>query len=326
MSDFGENLLRSISEAFTKKVRSDRKLRQIANRVRDGTDYAVANEYAVRIGEMLSDSILGETGSLSYMSHEVAEEVLTPLLTADHDLVADVCETIQTNMNKANGIGLAPQVPKVDTDRINGFVDKVASYDEYDKAKWMMKEPLVNYSENTVDDAVRDNAKVSDKAGIKTTIVRKAEAYQRIERKGKRKGSYTIPCDWCKALEGTYDYSTVKNTGNDVYRRHDGCRCTVTFTQGTKRQDVWSKAVWTDEDAKNSANLIEQKQAEQQAKRDEQIRRTQTRKGIIEEVQKQLGYSDRGASIFVNQYKDDIDRFGIGYMIDYARNHRLNYR
>ena len=40
---------------------------------------------------------------------------------------------------------------------------------------------------------------------------------------------------------GRYAYGEEPD---DIYRRHDNCDCTVTFENGRKRQDVWSKREW----------------------------------------------------------------------------------
>ena len=42
-------------------------------------------------------------------------------------------------------------------------------------------------------------------------------------------------------MAGRYEYgSEPKN----VYRRHDNCGCMVTYENGRKRQNVWSKKTW----------------------------------------------------------------------------------
>ena len=48
-------------------------------------------------------------------------------------------------------------------------------------------------------------------------------------------------CEWCTAMAGRYAYGEEPD---DIYRRHDNCGCTVTFENGRKRQDVWSKRTW----------------------------------------------------------------------------------
>ena len=42
-------------------------------------------------------------------------------------------------------------------------------------------------------------------------------------------------------MAGRYEYGEEPD---DIYRRHDNCDCTVTFENGRKRQDVWSKREW----------------------------------------------------------------------------------
>ncbi len=36
-------------------------------------------------------------------------------------------------------------------------------------------------------------------------------------------------CKWCQSMAGVYDYSKVSNTGNNVFRRHANCDCTVVY-------------------------------------------------------------------------------------------------
>ena len=38
-----------------------------------------------------------------------------------------------------------------------------------------------------------------------------------------------VDCQWCKSLSGTFDYQAVRASGSDVYKRHESCRCVVTY-------------------------------------------------------------------------------------------------
>ena len=42
-------------------------------------------------------------------------------------------------------------------------------------------------------------------------------------------------------MAGRYEYHSEPK---DVYRRHDNCGCSVTYENGRKRRDVWSKREW----------------------------------------------------------------------------------
>ena len=52
-------------------------------------------------------------------------------------------------------------------------------------------------------------------------------------------------CAWCRNLAGAYGYEDVPA---DVYRRHDNCRCTVTYKSGKYLENVWTKKNWTADD------------------------------------------------------------------------------
>ncbi|HCK88663.1 MAG TPA: hypothetical protein DHW39_07615 [Erysipelotrichaceae bacterium] len=321
MTELGAELLAKASESFANRIASDRKLKRILAKIRDGTSYFDANEYAVRLGELLSNALNESTDGLAFMSSEVAQELLEPLLTQDHELISDVIAQVQKNMNEMNGIGLNPLLPDVDTDRINGFIHKIASGDTLDEVRWMFGEPVINYSLSVVDKGIEKNAKATSKIGLKAYIVRKAEASgTKTIKRGNKTYRYTTPCRWCKDLEGRYDYEDVRDKGNDIYRRHESCRCQVTYENGTNQQDVWSKAEWTESQSAERQQAIDDAIARQKAEKERQKLRKEQRRRDVAYVASKLGYSDRGASIWINVNRRYIDKAGLDYMIDWQRN------
>ena len=76
------------------------------------------------------------------------------------------------------------------------------------------------------DDHIRHNADKRFRAGMGPKIVRTA--------------AFNC-CSWCSSLAGTYDYEDVRDTGNDVFRRHERCKCIVDYVCDGKSQAVWSK-------------------------------------------------------------------------------------
>lgn len=257
MTKFGEKLLADIQKTYAVKLANDKRLKRLGKKVAKSADYNVVNDYAVRCGELLSESILENTETLAYMSKETAEEVLPPMLTADYELITAATDTVQTNMNAAYGVGLGVQTPALDTNRISGIVDKVASYADMESARWMLGEPIVNYSQAVVDQAIHDNARVGSKAGKQAIIIRETEGREtrRIKR-GKSVATYTIPCRWCDSLAGRYNYEDVKDTGNNVFRRHENCRCHVTYVYGDRREDVWSKKAQAQKDTEQQQQIV----------------------------------------------------------------------
>ena len=264
MSDFGQALLSDISKRFNANLRADKKIRQLARKVRDSTDYNDASQYASRLGELLSEAMNAETVDLSFMSEEVARELLFPLLEGDYDLVCEAVEAVQKNMYSSLETGLNVALPELDTNRIEGLVKKIASYDTFEEARWLIDEPIVNYSMSVVDQGMRDNAKKASGVGFTAKIVREPEPFGLKSRKIRRKTyTYRVPCKWCSGLAGKWDY---EDAPDDVYKRHAFCRCTVTYTIDGSRQDVYSKRMWSESDA--SAKVQQVREAEQRVAED----------------------------------------------------------
>ena len=320
MTELGNTLYTKASQIFDGLVASDRKLERIRARLRDGTSYFDANDYAVRLGELLSKAINDSTDGLSFLSTEVAQELLEPLLTADHDLIALAIEQIQTNMNTANGIGLAPMIPEVNTNRIDGLIKKVASGD-LEQTRWVLGEPIINYSMSVVDEGIEANARATSKLGLKAYIIREAESTGvKSVKRGNKSYRYIVPCRWCADLAGKYDYEDVKDRGNDVYRKHEGCRCHITYINGTRQEDTWTHATWTEKDAHKRDQIIQAKADELAAQRSKADAQRKARAETVSEIASKLGYSERGASIWLNANKQYIERNGLDYMIDQQRN------
>lgn len=141
-------------------------------------------------------------------------------------MVANICLQTQTAINEANNLGIRAAVPEFDGNRAYGLVEELRENPEFTNIEHLFYDQVTNFSQNIVDRSVRDNAELQSNAGIDAYIVRTAE---------------NGACDWCQALEGTYPYEEVKAPGNDVFRRHDSCRCTVEYVVDRGRQDVWSK-------------------------------------------------------------------------------------
>lgn len=265
------DLLNSVQKSFAGYLMRDADLKRISNRVRDGTDYEDANEYAVRVGELLARAIDDNTQTLAYMSEDVARDVLTPLLTEAHEIVATASAQVQKNMNTAAGIGLEVLTADLDTNRIDGLVNKVASYDTYDQARWVTQEPVVNYSQAVVDQTIRKNAQAHSKAGFEPVIIRKTEAAKtvnsfKVVRGKKYPYKYKIPCKWCAGLEGVYKYKDVSNTGNNVFRRHESCRCIIIYKDANKTINVRTQKAWTGEDVEEIRKRVNQAAQAQEAK------------------------------------------------------------
>lgn len=229
MDDIVPELLATIEKQFANRVSTSKKLGKSIQRMQDGTaSYLDANDYAIEIGEILSNVFKNNVSSDvlpdGKMYYNIADRILNKTLKKNYDLIANYSEEIQKSLNQQANIGLKVQTPDLNQDRIDGLVNRVSAQDIYDDVKWMLDEPIVNFSQSIVDDSIKINADFHAKAGLRPKLIRRAE--------GKA-------CKWCRSLAGSYDYN---NAPDDIYRRHQRCRCTVDYDPGNgRKQDVWSK-------------------------------------------------------------------------------------
>lgn len=222
----------AIQTSFKSYVMRDRRISQISSRIRDGTaTFADGHDYAERLGENLSKALTSNLtadnlpdGRLYY---NIASRTVTPALEENYNLTNDAAEKIQKIVDKKSKIGLGSVRADFPKERINGLIDKMTRDDiTLEDALVWLKEPIINNCEAFFDDFIDSNAKFRENAGLKSKLIRKAEPNC---------------CKWCANLEGVYDYD---NAPEDIYRRHEFCRCIVTYQSEKTSQNVWSKKTW----------------------------------------------------------------------------------
>ena len=230
--DITPDLLEAIQKDFRKSINGNPAIDRIVKLMAEGNaTYTDANNLAVWTGQMLSTALSNNItpGLLpdDRMYFNIADRILGPMLEENHELIASATATIQTSMNRKIGLGVQGLKPKINQDRVKGLINRVAKEESFEKARWLLDEPIVNFSQSVVDDAIRANVNFLSEAGLQSMIIREVVG---------------DACDWCKEIAGNYTYPDIPD---DVYRRHDRCRCTVVSYYGKTKQDVWSKVVTT---------------------------------------------------------------------------------
>lgn len=242
MDDIVPGLLEQIQSAFDRNIADDEVAQEIHEKIVKGSaTYADAQEYACQIGEALSKSLQANlrSGVLpdGTMYYNIADRVLRPMLESDHKVISEAAQMVQTSLNQAAGLGMKAQAAPLDTDRIDGLVNKISGK-PIDDVMWLLGEPIINFSQNIVDETIRQNVDFQGRAGLRPKVIRKAE----------RKC-----CSWCRNLAGEYDYPDIPH---DVYRRHENCRCVVEYDPGDgRRQNVHTKR-WT---SQGERDMIEER-------------------------------------------------------------------
>lgn len=179
----------------------------------EGT-YATASEYAAYVGDCLA-RVLREYAPTTDISEWDLENLIPQSLGLDHSIVSEACERVQMNLYSDAGLGMKYVTPAFDTSRAYGIVTELRNNPEFVNIADTFYDQIANFSQNVVDESIRTNASVLSRAtGISSRVIRIAEH-----------GA----CPWCLKVAGNYDYEDVKGTGNDVWRRHENCRCTIDY-------------------------------------------------------------------------------------------------
>ena len=216
MDDIAPEILESIKKTFNKALSTDSTIKRARTALKEGkATYNDANYLSQRYGELLSRSIqLNVSADIlpdGRMYYNIADKILRPLLEMDHDEIANYCADVQTRLNEISGVGLKGLKADLNRSKVDGFIDKVSSAEKYDDVKWMVGEPIVNFSQSIVDDSIKKNAEFQYNSGLRPRVIRTAEANC---------------CDWCSELEGEYEYPNVPR---EVFQRHENCRCEVVY-------------------------------------------------------------------------------------------------
>lgn len=196
-----------VKSKFRDFVAKDSKIKRLL--AKEKPDYLDADEYGIRIGEILGDIIDEDT-----------LEEFQELMIDDHTVIADYTKDVQNSLNHEAGIHMQALSLPINRDRLDGLVKFAETIDEINSE---LKESIINFNQNIVTDSIERNAEFQYEAGLKPKIVRR----------------FFGGCDWCREVAGSYRYPDVPH---DVYRRHKRCRCTVNYYPGNgRRQNVWTK-------------------------------------------------------------------------------------
>lgn len=214
--DIAPELIEKVNKDFEENLSKDKKAAALKEKLSQGSaDYADAYEYAESVGtaraKAFGAQISSEVLPDGRMYYNIASRLMEETLTADHNMVSEFASGVQKTYNEKAGIGLKALKADVDEDRIDGFVQRLASEEDYDEVSWLLDEPVVTHARSVVDDTIKKNAEFQHKSGIKATVTRKAAPRC---------------CDWCTDLEGDYTYP---NVDGKVFQRHDHCKCTVDY-------------------------------------------------------------------------------------------------
>src|SRR5690625_7061188 len=228
--DIVPTLLESIEQDFNRELKRNKKIKKLKKMVESKkATYIQANQYATEVGAILAKVFKERINSNilpdGKMYYNIAERILTPTLTNNHEIVTKLSAEIQEHLNQSIGLGLKGIEAEVNQFRIESIINRVVAEEKFDDVAWILAEPIINFTQSAVDATIKANVDFQGESGLHPKIIRTVHGAD--------------PCDWCLEMAGTYKYPNVPD---GVYARHDRCRCTVEYDPGdARRQDVWTK-------------------------------------------------------------------------------------
>jgi len=188
-------------------------------RVRDGTARSLTT-YTEKVGKALSmafvDEITPEVLPNGVFYYNIAEKVVVPPIKEAHGIVNEVASEMQVKNNKKAGINLKPIRPPIEMDRVDGIVELLVNGEFADNIHYLV-EPIKNIVDHFGDYHTEKNAEFLSNTGVEITITRTSEANA---------------CEWCRERDGVY-HSYREASDNEVFARHEGCRCDVSISNGS---------------------------------------------------------------------------------------------
>lgn len=229
IDDIVPNLIEKLQRDFDSSIKNNQKLNLLKKKIDDNTaTYLDVNDYSIELGNALSNvlakHITNDNLPDGKMYYNIANRVLNTTLNQNYKLISEYATVVQEQLNEKAKIHLETQIPEVNQDKIDGLVNRLSHEESVEKAKWLLDDPIVTFSQSIVDEFVHKNAEFHYKAGLNPKIIRKESGNC---------------CKWCRGLVGIFDYAAAPK---DVYRRHGNCQCTVEYDpKSGKVKDVWSK-------------------------------------------------------------------------------------
>lgn len=233
MADIGAELLEKIRAEFQSRCRADKYIQSVLKKIDGGT--AEMEEVALlskQLGFRVSQAIGAHVNVAALpggkMYYNIADTILTGVLKDNYDVINSAAAECQKALDKTAGINITPQQAAFPTERVQAVVNAASVPDIAEEVMIRrMTAPAQNITESFYNDYVQKNVKFRSDAGLDCYIIR---------------NDHGGCCKWCSKLAGKYHYP--EDVPKDVYRRHDNCGCTVTYLNGRKAQNVWSKTKW----------------------------------------------------------------------------------
>ena len=180
----------------------------------DFTDSAQCSRILAEIlGEKLANHIL-ELGA-----DEGRSELCQRLLKDHFNEISGKFEQVQRSQDQKNGIGLGTVKPKFPMKRVRNVGGSLNDTTVSDNTiQRRCRNAVANVANSMHDSFIQENARFRNDAGLLVKLTRTSGAE---------------PCQWCAEVSGSF--VGYNRELSNVFRRHDNCHCTITYTSEKTR-------------------------------------------------------------------------------------------
>lgn len=166
-----------------------------------------------------SNQALAETIAEAGLTGEEAAELTEAVIADNYAVISDYAELVQKGQYELAELGIQPrQVNLSQAQYKQQALNVAAQVDATTAAAYIINEDVVNLIIcQAFDNIMQQYAEQNKNLGIPQKIKREWD--------GRESKHDTRGTDWCKAVQGTYDYPV---TDNRVWQRHKRCGCSIT--------------------------------------------------------------------------------------------------
>ena len=246
-----DEIIKKIAKDYKSMLALNVIIRSKLKKMKSGkATYLDADAFALESAKMLGKALDMNLGGGNITGDEykaIIGEILPKGTYAMYADVAGYALEVQKGVNAEQKIGLNPVKAKFNQKEVDAIVGIAKGADTYDEISGQTKQKLMHMSQNVATDTMKDNVAALQGVGMEATVTR---VYDGVGVHTQNGGKYRKECEWCKSRCGT-DVPYSKAIAMDMFRRHPGCGCIISYTKNgkTQVQSDWTKNKWEESDS-----------------------------------------------------------------------------
>lgn len=230
-----EEFYQKVSAELDRVASSDETLSALLKKIQFGeADFQDTQKYSQKFSELIGNVLFQNVAAVTNAGSK--EFACLMMLQDYHQNINEILSIVQKSLDQKASIQIKPQKAAFPLERAKQAAHSLEDQRvPVETIQRRAEQAVANIANSFHDDYIQENAKFRSDAGLTSYITRTTT--------GKC-------CAWCSQIAGRYEYGRHPA---DVFCRHDNCDCIVTYENGKKRQNVWTKKTWSAPDIPDEA-------------------------------------------------------------------------